>query len=110
QLRNKCGAQNFGIGIDVVDGASIDADGRKQSRILAGTRQVGADVATIEKDGAARVSPLNAAVEIVPLAGPADGGGRILHFIQSGDIFLLPKQPEKRKRSIKRAAIVLPDD
>ena len=52
-MRLTCGDEtvfeNAGSGIDIVDGASIDADGSEQAGVFAGASQVAADVAVGEK-------------------------------------------------------------
>ena len=79
------------IGVHIVDRAAVDSDGSEQARVFAGARQVGSHISVFEKDGRSRVSTLNAAVEVVPLVHPANRGGGLLRFVQSGNTFVLAR-------------------
>ena len=69
------GLEGAEVGVDVVDGDAVDADGGEQAAVVGDAGEVGADVAVVEEDAAAGVAALDGAVEVVPLVDPADGGG-----------------------------------
>src|SRR6202034_236802 len=58
--------------IDIVHGATVDADRGEETRVVTGAGQVCADLAVVEKDGTAGVATLDGAVDVVPLIDPAD--------------------------------------
>src|SRR6266705_7176592 len=51
ELREVIVPQKPGIGVDVVDGAAIDADRSEETGVSSSTGQIGADVAVFEKNG-----------------------------------------------------------
>ena len=50
ELRQKVILKNMGIGIHIVDRASVDSDGSKQARVFACARKVGAHITILEKN------------------------------------------------------------
>ncbi len=90
------------IGVDVVDGSAVEADGSKETSVFGDTGEVGADVAVVVENAAAGVTALDAAVEVVPLVDPAYGrGGR---FRGRGEGFLLGDLFEDVEDAVKFAA------
>ncbi len=69
------GVEELRGGVDVVDVAAVDADGRQQAAVFGDGGEVVADVAAFEEDAAAGVAALDGAVGVVPLVDPADGVG-----------------------------------
>ena len=110
QLRKKFGTENVRIGVDVVDRASIDADGREQPGIFADAGEIGGDLSIIEKNRASGVTALDRAIEVVPLADPTDGRGRRLGIVERAHVLLLCDSREKRKCSVEHAAVAGADD
>ncbi len=96
------------VGVDVVDGASVDPDGGEQAAVVGDAGEVGADVAVVEEDGAAGVAALDGAVEVVPLVDPADGGGR--RFDVGGEGLLLGDLFEEVKDAVEFAAVIFAGD
>src|SRR5579863_7584831 len=82
-LRDEGVVENLRSCVDVVDRASIDADGSEQSRVRTGTSQVVANFALGEEDRASAVAALDASVEVVPLIDPADGSRGHLQLVNS---------------------------
>src|SRR6266404_5443811 len=78
KLREMVVVEKMRVGVHVVDGAPIDADGSKNARVSGNAGKIGADATVFKKDGTARVTTLDAAIEIVPLVHPADGGVGLL--------------------------------
>ncbi len=81
-LGNECGGEEAGVGVDVADGAGVDAEGGEQAAVFGDTREVRARVAGFPEDGASAIAALDGAVEIVPLIDPADGRVGGLSFIE----------------------------
>ncbi len=73
--RSMSGRERAEVGVDVVDGDSVDPDGGEQAAVVVDAGEVGADVAVVEEDAAACVAAFDGAVEVVPLVDPADGRG-----------------------------------
>src|SRR6266851_42720 len=73
ELRKKVGAQDSRVSVDVVYGASVDADRRQQPGVVADASQIAANLAAVKQNGTSRIAALNRAVEVVPLVDPADG-------------------------------------
>ena len=99
-MRNKAVFENPRIGIDVVDGTAVDADGCEQARILSHPGQVGADGALLEKNGWARVPPFNASVQVVPLINPANRDLRLLRLVEICDVFISRNLTEQGKYAV----------
>src|SRR5690349_15446905 len=93
------------IGVDVVDGAAVDADGSEQTSVRGRTRKVGAHVAVLEKNGAASVAAFDAAIEIVPLIGPANWRVRLLDFVEVRERFATRDFAKKGEHAVKHASI-----
>jgi len=74
-LREKVVLNEARVGVDIVDGAAVDADGSQQAGVRGGAGEIAADVAVFKKDGTSRVAAFDAAIRIVPLVHPADRGG-----------------------------------
>ena len=92
ERRRRCGrtrgssrGEGAEVGVDVVDGDAVDADGGEEAGVLGDAGEVGADVAGVEEDGTAGVAALDGAVEVVPLVDPANGRGR--RFRMGGVVF-----------------------
>ncbi len=71
-LRDDLRRQHLGIGIDVIDGAAIDAKRGQQAAVFADAAQVVAGVAVVPEDRAAAVAAFDGAIEVVPLIHPAE--------------------------------------
>src|SRR6267142_2586548 len=71
ELRQKIIFKKARIRIDIIDGATVDPNGSEQASVLADARQVGADLAILEKDGTPTVSTFDSTIEVVPLVHPA---------------------------------------
>src|SRR5690242_7977365 len=98
------------IGVDVINRATIDADGGKQARVLGSASEIGADRATFEKDRRPAVSPLDPAIEIVPLINPANGSARLVRFFEVFNVLGQCDLLQQGKAPIQRAAIIGPRD
>ncbi len=104
------GAQDSRIGIDVVDGASVDADGGQQPGVFAYAGEIRANLAAVEEDGTPGVATFDRAFEVVPLTYPANGGRRRLRIVESGYILLLLDARYERKRAVQHTAFICADD
>src|SRR6266550_8976960 len=71
ELRQKIIFKKARIRIDIIDGAAVDPNGSEQASELADARQVGADLAILEKDRTPTVSAFDSTIEVVPLVHPA---------------------------------------
>src|SRR6267154_595103 len=71
ELRQKIIFKKARIRIDIIDGAAVDPNGSEQASVLADARQVGADLAILEKDRTPTVSTFDSAIEVVPLVHPS---------------------------------------
>src|SRR5438128_881190 len=94
------------VGINVVDGAAIDAGRRKNARVSGDAGEIGADAAVFEKDGSACVAAFDAAIEIVPLVHPADGCIRPLRFVEAFKRFAERNFAEESEDAVEDATIV----
>src|SRR5579871_2945955 len=106
ELRKVIVVEKTRIGIDVVDGAAVDADGCQKARVRGNARKVRPDVTVLEKYGAAGVAAFDGAVEIIPLIDPSDGSVWLLCLVQVRDRFATGDFAEKRKRAVHDAPIV----
>ena len=75
KLAEMFGGQEVEVRINIVDVATVDADGGEQACVVARAGEVGADVALVEEDGSAGIATLDGAIEVVPLVHPSDGCG-----------------------------------
>src|SRR6202020_3536917 len=82
QLRKEIVFEHARIRVYVVDRTPVDANRSQQARVIAHASKIGANAAVVEKDGAAGVATLNAAVEVVPLIDPTDRRVGLLHFVE----------------------------
>src|SRR5262245_48196470 len=98
------------IGVDVVDGAAINADGSKNARVIGNAGEIGTDSTIFEKDGTACVATLDTAIEIVPLVHPSDSGIGLLRFVEVLQRLAARDFAEKRKSPIEDATIFLGSD
>src|SRR5215472_12725171 len=73
--------QEVEIRIDVVDVASVDANGCEQPGILASPCEVLTHMTILEEDGWTSVPAFDRATEIVPFVNPADWCGRFTPLI-----------------------------
>src|SRR5712691_3815646 len=71
KLRQEIIFKKTRIRIDVIDGAAVDPNRSEQASVLADARQVGADLAILEKDRTPTVSTFDSTIEVVPLVHPA---------------------------------------
>src|SRR5438552_14264302 len=78
ELREEVVLKQAWVGVDIVDGAAVDADGSEETSVVGGPGEIDARVAVFKEDGTARIAAFDAAVEIVPLVHPADGGRGLL--------------------------------
>ena len=102
----KASSRTRGGGVDVVDGAAIDADGSENAGIFAGASQIVAHLAVLEKNRGPAIAAFDAAVKVVPLVDPADGRVRLLLLVDSCDALAAGNLAEQRKRSVQHSAIV----
>jgi len=105
-LREEIVFEEARIGVDIVDGAAVDADGGEDARIRRGAGEIGADAAVFKKDGTARVAAFDAAIEIVPLVHPADRGVGLLRFVEVCERFGSRDLAEQRKNAVKDASVI----
>ena len=110
QLRTVRGREQSCIGVDVVDGAAVQAERRQQPRVIARPRQVRPDVPIIEKDGVSAVPALDRAIEVVPLIDPADGRGRLLAEIDVVERAMQADQTKQCEYAVQHGAIGAPGD
>ena len=80
-LGNEIVLENAGGCIDIIDRAAIDSDGSEKARVLPGSSEIVANFSIGKEYGRAAIAAFNAAVEVVPLVDPANGGIGLLHFI-----------------------------
>ena len=86
-LRDEIGGEHARVGVDVVDGAGVDAERGQQAAVVADAAQIVARVHVVPEDGASAVAALDGAIEVVPLVDPADRRvGRLL-LVELGDRF-----------------------
>ena len=96
------------IGVDVVDGASVETDRREQAAILRYASEVLPDVTVGEEDGAPCVAAFDGSIEVIPLVDPANWcGGR---FGIVGEGVLLGDLFEKMKDSVEFASAIFAGD
>src|SRR5208337_1543115 len=106
KLRKKTICKNPWIGIHIVDGAPVDADGSEQARVVAGACEVGADAAILKEDGTACVATFNTTVQIVPLVHPAYRRIRLLHFIEASNRLVPRDLAQQCEHAIQDTAVV----
>ena len=105
-LRNEIGGEHARVGVDVVDGARVDAERSQQAAVLADAREILAGLQVVPEDGAAAVAALDGAIQIVPLVDPAHGGvGRLL-LVELGDGFAESDLSQEGEGAVEHAAIV----
>ncbi len=75
------------IGVDVVNGATVDSDRGEETSVGGSTGQISADISVFEKDRAARVAALDPAIQVIPLIDPADWSVRLPYFIEVSERF-----------------------
>ncbi len=86
-LRNEIRREHARVGVDVVDGASIDTQRGEHPPVAADSAEIFARVQPIPEEGAAAITALDGAIEVVPLIHPTDGHRRRLLLIQIDDGF-----------------------
>jgi hypothetical protein len=105
-LRDEVRRQDARVGVDVVDGATIDAERGQQAGVLAGAGEVRARVVVLPENGAAAIAALDRAIQIVPLVDPPyRSEGRLLlievaHRLAQSDL------PQKRECAVQNPAII----
>ena len=109
-LRNEIGGEHARVGIDVVDGARVDAERCEEPAILADTSQIRASLQVVPEDGAPAVPALDGSIEIVPLIDPAHRGVRRLLLIELADGLAEGDFSEECKGAVEHAAIVRAGD
>ena len=98
-LRHEVGGQDARVGVDVVDGAAIDAERRQQAGVLAGAGEVRAHPAVLPENGAAAIAALDGAIQVVPLVDPPyRSEGRLLlievaHRLAQGNLSQQRERP-----------------
>ena len=105
-LRNEIGRENLRVGVNVVDGASIDAERGQHAAVVIDAAQIFAGVHILPKDRGAAVAALDNASEVVPLIHPTDGDGRRLLLIQIDDGFTEGYFAQQREGAIEHAATI----
>jgi hypothetical protein len=105
ELWQKVGHEHARIRVHVVDHASVDPQRREQARVVAHAREVVANVAAVEKDRAAAVAALDAAVEVVPLIHPANRSVRLALDIEVLDVLFEGDFAKQGKNAIQHAAV-----
>ncbi len=73
-------------------------------RVVAGAAEIGADVAVVKEDGAAGITALDGAVEVVPLIDPADGSGGRLAALERSEGLAAGDAGEDVKDAVEEAA------
>ena len=109
-MRTTCGmksaSEHARVGIDVVDGAGVDAERGQQAAVLADAGQIFAGLQVVPEDGAAAVAALDGAIQVVPLVDPAHGSvGRLL-LVELGDGFAEGDFSQEGEGAVEHAAIV----
>lgn len=94
------------IGVDVVDGAAVDADRCEDMSVIGRAGEIGADAAVLEKNGAASVAAFDAAVEVVPLIDPAERCIGLLEIIEAGYGFVLRNFAQENENAVENASVV----
>ena len=110
-LRDRLRRKNAQVGVDVVDGAAVDADRRQHAAVIAHAAQILARLAVLPEDRAAAIAALDGpTIQVVPLIHPAHGScGRLL-LVEFGDRFAERHFAQQRERSVENAAIVCSGD
>lgn len=96
------------VGVDIIDGTAVKADGGKEATVLGGSGEVRADVASVEEDGTSGIAALDGAVHVVPLIDPAYGCRGRLGMV--GERVLLRDLLEQVKDAIEFSAVVSSGD
>ncbi len=101
---NQIGPEQLRVGVDVVDGAAVDAERGQQAGVIAGAGKIGAGAHVVPENGTSAVSALDGAVEIVPLIDPADGGVGSFALVEIVDRIRRAESCEaerKRRRALR---------
>ncbi len=110
ELRQEIGLEGMGIGVYIVDGATVDTDRCQQTSVVANPSQVRANFVVLEKNRAASVAAFNAAIQIVPLVGPANRRIGLLDFVDGCKIFAACDLAKQREHAVEDPAVATSGD
>jgi len=87
QLRQEVRREHPRVGVDVVDGAAVDAKRSQQAPVVSDSGQIVANRAAGKENGMPRITSFNRSLQVVPLVDPTHRRMGLLNFIDSSYIF-----------------------
>ena len=102
------GSEDVRVGIDVVDGAAVDAERGQQAAVVGDAGEIVAGIQELPEDGSAAVAALDGAIEVVPLVHPADGSVRRFLLVQVRDGIAQRDLAQQGECAVEHAALIGP--